>query len=120
MQVRFVLVLLGLTLLPLLSRQFVPISHTVVTASTGIFSPHPSQPSFGSGCTVLTVGDVDGDGDTDVLMVLFGGPETVWLNDGSGLLSPHPDQAGFDSPNSTALALGDICGDPTKLGRSVC
>ena len=57
-----------------------------------VFSPHPVVPAFGGGSTLdVELGDLDGDGDRDALVVNHHNePETVWLNDGTGAFAPHP------------------------------
>lgn len=52
--------------------------------------------------------DVDGDGDPDLVLAALGGPNAVFLNDGTGHFTERelPDRAG-----STTLALADVDGD---------
>ena len=83
---------------------------------SGSFSPHPTAPAFGAGqSTDIGLGDIDGDGDLDVVLANAGPsadePETVWLNNGSGVFTPHPTTPSFGAGDSEALALGDIDGD---------
>ncbi len=78
----------------------------------GFFSAHPSIPTFGSGSsTDVALGDIDGDGDLDAVVVNNWSTQTVWLNDGSGAFSAHPTTPTFGGGPSTAVALGDIDGD---------
>ena len=60
----------------------------------------------------LDTGDLDGDGDLDAVVAKGSGqPETVWLNDGSGDLTPHPTTPSFGGDDSFDIALGDLDGD---------
>ncbi|MHC4066633.1 MAG: CRTAC1 family protein, partial [Planctomycetota bacterium] len=59
-----------------------------------------------------TFGDVDGDGDLDLLVTALGGPNALFLNDGTGTFSDATADAGLDSDRgSTTAALADIDGD---------
>jgi hypothetical protein len=76
----------------------------------GNFSAHPTTPSFGAGSSgALELGDLDGDGDLDVLVLNdLDQAQTVWLNDGTGAFT----QLGsFGSGYSVGGALGDLDGD---------
>ena len=79
----------------------------------GHFSPHPTTPSFGAGDSeAVTLGDLDGDGDLDALVANDSSqPNTVWLNDGAGNLTAHPDSPDFGAGDSQDAALGDLDGD---------
>ena len=62
----------------------------------------------------LGLGDVDGDGDEDLFVAngeAMGGnsPNTVWLNDGSGLFSDSGQRLGNSA--SQGVKLGDVDGD---------
>lgn len=37
--------------------------------------------------------------------------ETAWLNDGTGIFTPHPSIPSFGEGHSLDLALGDVNGD---------
>jgi uncharacterized repeat protein (TIGR01451 family) len=80
---------------------------------SGAFTPHPSAPTFGTGASSdITLGDVDGDGDLDVLVANFSGEaQEVYLNDGHGVFTPHPIDPTFGAGNSRAVGLGDVDGD---------
>lgn len=57
----------------------------------------------------VALGDLDGDGDLDALVVRNGAPGAVWLNDGTGSFSDSGQVLG--PMNSWAVALGDLDGD---------
>ncbi len=62
----------------------------------------------------MRLGDIDGDGDLDVLIVQSdaGGYNELWLNDGSGHFTDSSQQLGGGSVDQTSdLALGDMDGD---------
>jgi predicted nucleotidyltransferase len=57
----------------------------------------------------IALGDLDGDGDIDIVVGNVGSVNEVYVNDGSGILSLN---ASFGSNASTyGLALGDVNGD---------
>ncbi|MEM7391914.1 MAG: FG-GAP-like repeat-containing protein, partial [Verrucomicrobiota bacterium] len=57
----------------------------------------------------MDLGDVDGDGDIDVVFSGYNTPSQVYTNNGSGAFGPHG--AGFGGTNSTEIVLGDLDGD---------
>jgi hypothetical protein len=64
----------------------------------------------------VTFGDLDGDGDMDVLVGNghtddTGMPNTVWLNDGHGRFTDTGQQLGESYEDSVAVALIDLDGD---------
>ncbi|MDY7080113.1 MAG: FG-GAP-like repeat-containing protein [Chloroflexota bacterium] len=77
------------------------------------FSPHPTTPDFGAGeSRDVTLGDLDGDGDLDAVVANNNSqPNTVWLNDGAGNLTAHPDSPDFGGGYSQDVSLGDLDGD---------
>jgi hypothetical protein len=79
----------------------------------GVFTSHPVTPSFGAGGTKMyaALGDLDGDGDIDVVLVDSAASQTIWLNDGTGSFSLRPTDATFGPTGAFAIALGDIDGD---------
>ncbi|HEX8681119.1 MAG TPA: FG-GAP-like repeat-containing protein [Ardenticatenaceae bacterium] len=94
-------VLVALLLLPLAAY-----------AGTGVFTPHPVTPSFGSGNSQgVALGDMDGDQDLDAVVANLTEGETVWLNNGAGSFTPHPTTPDFEAGNSQDVALGDLDGD---------
>jgi len=57
-------------------------------------------------------GDIDGDGDLDLYVSQFAGPDRLFLNDGAGLFSLDPRYTGPEHEElSTAAAFGDADGD---------
>ncbi|MEE3234666.1 MAG: FG-GAP-like repeat-containing protein [Candidatus Latescibacterota bacterium] len=58
----------------------------------------------------VVLGDVDGDGDLDVLRGLYGQLSLCHLNDGTGVFGPDRPTDGVVH-NTTSFALGDIDGD---------
>ena len=90
---------------------------TVGVGGTGVgnFTDHPTNPNpaVGSQPRSVALGDVDGDGDLDLLTANIGNNNmSVRLNDGSGNFTApatNPDLTVGDSPQS--VALGDIDGD---------
>jgi hypothetical protein len=86
-------------------------SHTVwLNDGTGHFAPHPTLPIFANGCDPLDIalGDLDGDGDLDALVISDICTERVWLNDGSGAFHSH---GSFDAGDSFGGDLGDVDAD---------
>jgi len=83
---------------------------TVATApATGLFVPG-SDPAVGQGPVTVATGDVDGDGDLDLLTANFGGSSvSVRLNNGQGVFGGGSTVALAGDVRS--LALGDIDGD---------
>ncbi|RMH21912.1 MAG: VCBS repeat-containing protein, partial [Gemmatimonadetes bacterium] len=61
----------------------------------------------------VALGDVDGDGDLDLVAAVFGGPNRVFLNDGSAHFVDAGPQAGLldEARGSTTPALADVDGD---------
>ena len=55
----------------------------------------------------MVPGDLDDDGDLDLLVLGFLGSTRVWLNDGTGMFSPPVDYFGVGA----RAALGDLDGD---------
>ena len=64
------------------------------------------------GTTSLALGDVDGDGDLDLIEGNNGAPTTVRINDGSGIFSDSGQALSATAGNYTSsVTLGDIDGD---------
>ncbi|HEX6994208.1 MAG TPA: FG-GAP-like repeat-containing protein [Gammaproteobacteria bacterium] len=78
------------------------------------FGPHgvPGQPIDTNGLhtQAALVGDLDNDGDNDVVLINEIGPNVYFLNDGAGNMSA-PLPIGAETDNSQAGALGDLNGD---------
>ena len=71
------------------------------------------NPSSGSNdSTGAAFADVDGDGDSDLLVNQLGGGTRLWLNEGSGRFQEITDVAGLRSRSgATSMALADVDGD---------
>lgn len=71
------------------------------------------NPSSGSNdSTGAAFADVDGDGDSDLLVNQLGGGTRLWLNGGSGVFQETTDAAGLRSRSgATSMALADVDGD---------
>src|SRR5690606_33893692 len=78
------------------------------------FGPNgvPGQPIDTNGLHTQNalVGDLDNDGDNDVVLINETGPNVYFLNDGSGNMG-SPIDIGVEVDNSQAGALGDLNGD---------
>src|SRR5690606_13824653 len=72
----------------------------------------PGQPIDTNGLHTQNalVGDLDNDGDNDVVLINETGPNVYFLNDGSGNMG-SPIDIGVEVDNSQAGALGDLNGD---------
>jgi hypothetical protein len=82
---------------------------TAAMGGTGTFSGG-SDPAVGNSPSSVAVGDVDGDGDLDLLTANLGAATvSVRLNNGSGVFSGGSDPAVSNNPAS--VALGDVDGD---------
>jgi len=56
--------------------------------------------------------DVDGDGDLDLLLSALGGPNSLFLNDGSGVFAEAGETAGLTSDRASGtMSLADVDGD---------
>ena len=73
----------------------------------------PLQIGSETGTTAFALGDVDADGDPDLIVGNNGAPNHVYLNDGSGvfLLATGPGVTVLGSSATTAVVLGDVNGD---------
>jgi|GEM_PF-1294710 len=81
-------------------------------SGSGSFSSSSTSTVGGANdmCSDLAVGDIDADGDVDIVLALQGGYNAAYLNDGNGSFSGSasylPFGPGYD--DSRALALGDL------------
>ncbi|HEV8380499.1 MAG TPA: VCBS repeat-containing protein, partial [Gemmatimonadales bacterium] len=74
-----------------------------ITARAGVAAPD----RHATGCTFA---DVDGDGDQDLLLVSLGGPNALFVNDGTGHFTEQT--AGLtDRAGSMTIAVADVDGD---------
>src|SRR5439155_301494 len=61
---------------------------------------------YSTGCAFA---DVDGDGDLDLILTALGGPNALFLNDGTGHFTEQRADAGLtSSAGSTTIALADV------------
>ncbi|MEK7403032.1 MAG: FG-GAP-like repeat-containing protein [Gemmatimonadota bacterium] len=68
-----------------------------------------TQDQHTSGCAIA---DVNGDRHADLVLVALGGPNALFLNDGTGRLAKQGPEAGLtSSAGSTTVALADVDGD---------
>lgn len=81
-------------------------SGKALQASTGDL-PLASWAPLGDGAQVVTSGDFDGDGATDVVVVDAAGAASLELANGQGVALPAPD------PGTTIVGAGDADGDGT-------
>jgi enediyne biosynthesis protein E4 len=73
-------------------------------------------PLSGTGLTAVTGGsvvDIEGDGDLDLYLTVFGEENQLWLNDGEGLFAAEDGSAGLGggSHRTMSSAWGDMDGD---------
>ena len=62
--------------------------------------------------TGVVFADVDGDGDMDLLVTALGGPNSLYVNDGTGVFTERTGEAGLESElGSHTMALADVDGD---------
>ena len=68
-----------------------------------------AQGRFSTGATFA---DIDGDGDLDLLVTALGGPNALYLNDGTGVFEDHTKNSGLESKlYGTTMTLADVDGD---------
>ena len=77
-----------------------------ITAEAGAGAP-------GMSSTGAAFGDLDGDGDLDLFVTSCGGPNALFINDGSGRFTNRTKAAGVEALKigSTSAAMGDVDGD---------
>jgi enediyne biosynthesis protein E4 len=76
-----------------------------ITQRAGVAAPDRHS----SGCTLA---DVDGDGDLDLILVAIGGPNALFVNDGTGRFAEQGQSAGLaSSAGSTTITAADVDGD---------
>ncbi len=89
----------------------IPVADTVwLNNGAGLFSSHPITPTFGTTASRrLTLGDINGDGTNDVLVVnATSNHIAVWVNSGDGGLISHPITPFFGDTDPRDVALGDL------------
>ncbi|MCH2145646.1 MAG: FG-GAP-like repeat-containing protein [Phycisphaerales bacterium] len=92
----------------LLSALPILLSPVVAGAQTTFEFVESELFSWNTDVTEVAIGDVDADGDLDLVIARFRGNE-VWLNDGVGNFSDTGQELGTYS--SMSIALGDLDGD---------
>jgi enediyne biosynthesis protein E4 len=76
-----------------------------VTARAGV----AAEGRYSTGCVLV---DADGDGDLDLILAALGGPNALFLNDGTGRFTEQGADAGLTSAaGSTTIAAADVDGD---------
>src|SRR2546425_415924 len=76
-----------------------------IAQSAGVRAPD----RYATGCAFA---DVDGDGDLDLILTALGGPNALFLNDGTGHFTEQGEAAGLtSSAGSTTIAVADVDGD---------
>jgi len=85
---------------------------TAATARAGgNMRAHPVSPNFGgNNSAAVALGDLDGDNDLDAVIGNYNQGETVWINDGTGIMTAHPVTATFGA-TTNGVSLGDLDGD---------
>ena len=82
---------------------------------SGLFTPHPTNPSISFNNLLppseLALGDVDADGDLDLLFTTPSGSAFVYLNNGQGSFVQPAGNASFYAGSQNGLALADVDGD---------
>jgi hypothetical protein len=76
-----------------------------VAAERGVTAP--GRPSTGA-----VLADIDGDGDLDLLTTALGGPNSLFVNDGTGRFTEQGAEHGLESDRSSGtITLADVDGD---------
>jgi len=76
-----------------------------ITEDAGVAAPD----RFSTG---VVLGDIDGDGDLDLLVTALGGPNALFRNDGTGVFTEITEEAGLQSTKASATpTLADVDGD---------
>ncbi|MAF65973.1 MAG: hypothetical protein CMJ84_10005 [Planctomycetes bacterium] len=90
-----------------LASHLLPSQPVPAKTSTGEFYDS-GQELEGDDSQGVASGDLDGDGDLDVVVANLEEPNHVWLNDGAGRFENHQELAGEETLD---VALGDLDGD---------
>ncbi|MCS7468222.1 putative Ig domain-containing protein [Stieleria sp. ICT_E10.1] len=84
---------------------------TLLGKQEGGFNVAPTPYSSSNATDLVVTGDVDGDGDIDIVTANFQRTVTVFVNDGTGDFSISKNFAVSNTRFITALAIGDLNGD---------
>lgn len=86
-------------------RAAAPVADDIDIAPAFVAAPEAAHPKHKG--AVTAAGDLDGDGDTDLVVGIDGATDVVWLNDGSGTFTVSGATLGSGG-RTTALALADF------------